>query len=88
MMTIAKIGRWGASLAVKIPLDVVDATGVDSGEDVEVEVQNGNILIRRSAALGRARADALAAMEEILAEREKHSLGELTVRMLIDEGRM
>jgi len=42
-------------------------------------------LIRRPAA--RARAAAVAAAEEIIAERRRHPLGEVTIRELVNDGR-
>ena len=86
-MTIAKIGKWGAALAVRVPLEVVNETGLTIGEGVEIEAVDGNILIRRSGEKRRLRADALAAMADILAESRNRSLGEHTIRDLIDEGR-
>ena len=86
-MTIAKIGKWGGALAVRVPLEVVNETGLTIGEGVEIEAVDGNILIRRSGEKRRLRADALAAMADILAESRNRSLGEHTIRNLIDEGR-
>jgi antitoxin MazE len=79
------VGRWGKNLAVRVPLDIAVTTGLRDGERVEVEVQDGDILIRRPAA--HTRADALAAAEEIIGEGLDHSLDDLTIRDLIDEGR-
>lgn len=86
-MTAVKVGRWGASLAVRIPAELAEATGVDAGEDVELEIRDGDIVIRRSAAQRNARAAARKAMAEMLAERGSHSLGGLSIRELIEEGR-
>jgi antitoxin component of MazEF toxin-antitoxin module len=68
-----------------VPLDIAVTTGLRDGERVELEVQDGDILIRRPAA--HMRADALAAAEEIIGEGLDHSLGDVTIRDLIDEGR-
>jgi antitoxin component of MazEF toxin-antitoxin module len=68
-----------------VPLDIAATTGLRDGERVEVEVQDGDILIRRPAA--HMRADALAAAEEIIGEGLDHPLGDVTIRDLIDEGR-
>ena len=86
-MTITKIGRWGGALAVRVPLEVVRESGLTIGEGVEIEAVDGDILIRRSGERRRRRADALAAMTDILTESRSRSLGEHTIRDLIDEGR-
>jgi len=86
-MAMARFGRWGANLAVRIPLEIVEATGLSAGECVSLEVRDGDIVIHRNQAKARARADALTAVEEIVAERGKHSLGGQSIRELIDEGR-
>ena len=86
-MTVAKVGRWGSSLAVRIPMEVASVAGLDVGEDVEVEALGGDIVIRRTQARRVARADALAAMAEILVNRPGHTLGDVTVRELIEDGR-
>ena len=79
------VGRWGKNLAIRVPFEIAKATGLSDGERVEVETRDGDILIRRPAA--RVRADAEAAAEEILRERVRHTLGEISIRDLIDEGR-
>ena len=47
-MPQAIVGRWGRSLAVRIPGEVADAAGIDGGERVEVEARDGDIVIRRA----------------------------------------
>ena len=86
-MTMAKVGRWRANLAVRVPLDIAAAMGLTAGEGVEIEARDGEIVIRRSEAIHRRRAKALAAVAEILAERHKHSLAGLNIRDLIEDGR-
>jgi antitoxin component of MazEF toxin-antitoxin module len=86
-MTSAKIGKWGANLALRVPLDIVRATGLQAGEGVVLEVRDGDIVVRRMQARAVARAEALAAAAEILSERKKHPLGGVDIRELIDEGR-
>jgi hypothetical protein len=54
---------------------------------VEIEARDGDIIIRRSAAHVRARIEAEAAADEIIAESRRHSLGGVSVRELLDEGR-
>ena len=84
-MSVAIVGKWGRNLAVRLPRDAVKATGLVNGQRVEVEARDGEIVIRR--ALAEEEAAALRAAEEILREGEKHSLGSLSIRELIDEGR-
>lgn len=84
-MARATIGRWGKNLAIRVPLVIAQAAGLSDGERVEVEEHDGDILIRRPAA--HARADAEAAAEEIIAESRHHSLGDVAVRDLIEDGR-
>jgi antitoxin MazE len=79
------VGRWGKNLAVRVPFDIAETTGLRDGERVEVEAHDGDIVIRRPAA--HARADAQAAAEEIISESCSHSLSDVTIRELIDEGR-
>ena len=86
-MSVAKVGKWGSNLAVRIPLEVAAATGLTAGEGVEIEARDSEIVIRRADDARRARVEALAAMEEILAERGRYSLAGLDIRELIDEGR-
>jgi antitoxin MazE len=84
-MAQAILGRWGRNLAVRLPLEVVKAAGLRTGERVEVEARGSDIVIRKVDA--DAIADAQAAAEEILRERKHHSLGGISIRELIDEGR-
>lgn len=81
------VGKWGKSLAVRVPLDVARATGLRDGEAVEIEEVDGNIVIRRSGAKEAARLDALAAMEELMTLAKGHTLGGISIRELRDEGR-
>ena len=48
-MSQAVVGRWGKSLAVRIPSDVADAAGIAEGERVEIETHDAEIVIRRAA---------------------------------------
>ncbi|MGO4127665.1 AbrB/MazE/SpoVT family DNA-binding domain-containing protein [Inquilinus sp. YAF38] len=84
-MARATVGKWGWNLAIRVPHDVAKATGLSDGERVEIEAHDGDILIRRPAA--HALADAEAAAEEIIAESGHHSLGDATIRELIEDGR-
>lgn len=84
-MSQAIIGKWGKNLAVRLPVEVARAAGLVDGERVQIEARDGDIVIRRPAA--QARADALAAAEEIIGDRDRPSLGDISIRTLLDEGR-
>ena len=75
------------SLAIRVPLDVARSAGLSDGEAVEIETVDGEIHIRRSAANSAAQADALVAMREITAAAKGRTLGGISIRELIDEGR-
>jgi antitoxin component of MazEF toxin-antitoxin module len=79
------VGKWGKNLAVRIPLEIAKATQLSDGKQVEIETRDGDIVIRRP--VDRARADAQLAAEEILSERKRHSLGKISIRALVEEGR-
>ena len=55
------------------------------GNRVEIEARGGDMVIRRPDAC--AAAEAQAAAEEIIEESRSHSLGDITIRELLDEGR-
>jgi len=84
-MSQVTVGRWGKNLAVRVPLEIAKSSGLSEGERVQIEAHDGDIVIRRPAA--RARADAEAAAEEIIGESRSYSLGRITIRQLIEEGR-
>jgi antitoxin MazE len=46
-MPHATVGRWGKSLAVRVPGDVAHAAGLREGERVVIEAADGDIVIRR-----------------------------------------
>jgi antitoxin MazE len=81
------VGRWGKNLAIRVPSEVARIAGLRDGEEVEVEIQDRDILIHRRAAHARARDEAEAAAGEITAESGYYSLGTLSIRELLDEGR-
>ena len=85
-MTQARIGKWGANLAVRIPFELAAATGLGKGQQVEIEIEDGDLIIRKSQARKATRDDARAAIAEILVDRRRHSLGELPIRDLIEAG--
>jgi antitoxin component of MazEF toxin-antitoxin module len=84
-MSRAKVGRWGKNLAIRVPVAVAKAAHLNEGEDVEVEMRDHDIVIRRAST--RQRADAMKAMEELLRMRKRNKLRGITIRELIDEGR-
>ena len=86
-MSQATVGRWGKNLAVRIPLSVAKAAGLSDGERVEIDVRDGDLIIRRPEARARARSDAEAAAAEIISERKRYTLGGLSIRALREEGR-
>lgn len=81
------VGKWGKSLAIRVPLDVARAAGLSDGEKVEVEASDGDILIRRDAGRAEGRRVAETAAAEILAAAKQHSLGDISIRDLREEGR-
>ena len=42
------VGKWGKNLAVRLPTEIVRAVGVKSGERLDIEAHNGEIIIRRA----------------------------------------
>jgi antitoxin MazE len=86
-MTKVTVGRWGKSLALRVPLDVVQASGLADGEQVEIELKGGDIVIRRSDAKTEAQARALAALDRLFENSKGVTLGDVTLRELIHEGR-
>ena len=86
-MSHSVVGKWGKNLAIRVPMKVARAAGLTDGEKVEVEAQDGDIVVRRREARARARQDAKAAAEEIIADSRRHSLGGVSIRKLLEDGR-
>lgn len=86
-MSRITVGTWGKSLAVRVPQEIAQATGLVEGEQVDMEIRDGNIVLVRSDAKAEAKARAMAAAEWILENRKGMTLGDVTIRELIDEGR-
>lgn len=84
-MSRAKIGRWGKNLAIRVPVAVAKAAHLNEGENVEVEIRDHDIVIRRADA--HSRADAIKAAEEIRRNRRRIKLRGETIKDLINEGR-
>lgn len=81
------VGKWGKNLAIRVPSEVARALSLSDGEPVEIEAQDGDIVIRRPVARAHARKDAEAAAGEIVAESRQYSLGNVSIRELIEKGR-
>jgi antitoxin MazE len=45
-MAIQTVKRWGNSLAVRIPSNLATAASIIEGQEVDVEVQDGHLLVR------------------------------------------
>jgi antitoxin component of MazEF toxin-antitoxin module len=86
-MTRVVVGRWGNNLAIRVPLEVAKASGLVDGEHVEIELNDGDLMIRRTEARARRRSDAEAAAAEIILERRGYTLGGANIRALREEGR-
>jgi antitoxin MazE len=49
-MSQVTIGKWGRTLAIRLPSDIVKAARLTSGERLNIEMQgDGHIVIRRAA---------------------------------------
>lgn len=88
-MTQAIVGKWGKSLAIRVPLDVARAMGLREGESVEIEESDGELHVRRKTGKidAERRLRALAAVEEMRRDAKNFDMSGLTIRELIDEGR-
>lgn len=86
-MSHSVVGKWGKNLAIRVPMDVARASGLANGETVEIDMHDGDLIVKRVAAHVRARQDAEAAAAEIIADSRHHSLGDVSIRELIEEGR-
>ncbi|HEY2481648.1 MAG TPA: AbrB/MazE/SpoVT family DNA-binding domain-containing protein [Caulobacteraceae bacterium] len=86
-MSRVTVGKWGKNLAIRIPFAVARASGLSDGEQVEIETQDGDLVIHRQAARARKRDEAAAAAAEIIKESRRHSLGDVSMRELLEEGR-
>lgn len=84
-MTKVTIGKWGKSAALRLPSDVLRAADLKVGDQVEVETRDRKIVVgipnehlRKKAAVAAAR---------IIKRSKGQSLGGLSIRDLINEGR-
>ena len=42
------VGKWGKSLAIRLPGEIVKAAGLSNGERLDIETHDGQIVIRRA----------------------------------------
>jgi antitoxin MazE len=49
-MSVATIGRWGRSLAVRIPSELAGRLALFEGASVEVEQRNDELVVRKAKA--------------------------------------
>ena len=47
-MSRVTVGKWGKNLAIRLPSEIVTATGLHSGERLDIETHDGEIIIRRA----------------------------------------
>ena len=86
-MTQGIVEKWDEDLAIRVPFDVVRMSGLSVGEQVEIEANEGDILIRRPAANAPARLDAESAVAEIISESREHSFRDLSIGEVLSAGR-
>lgn len=80
-------GVWGESMALGVLQDAGRAAGLIDGERVEIEAKDGDILIRRVRIPLKGSPEALAAAERLIKNSRGVTLGDVTIRELIEEGR-
>ena len=86
-MTKAVVGKWGKSLAVRVPADVARAVGISDGEPVDIEKIGDTIVIRREGLSAAQRLSGERAAAKIREARKGIRLDGISIRELIDEGR-
>jgi antitoxin MazE len=86
-MSRVRVGKWGKSLAIRVPSDVAQAIGLSDGEQVEIEPIDGELRVRRSGISEDAKLRARKAMAELLELAKGHTLGGISIKDLINEGR-
>ena len=86
-MTHATVEKWGKNLAVRLPLDVVRSTGMQTGEKVDIEVRDGDVVMVIRRPEPNSTADAMAAAEEIIRESENYTLDAAEILDMVKEGR-
>ena len=84
-MSRVTVGKWGKNLAIRVPFEVAETSGLSEGEEVEIEAKDGDLVIHRPAA--RVRADARKAAAEIRKHSRGRSLDGVSIKKLIEDGR-
>jgi antitoxin component of MazEF toxin-antitoxin module len=84
-MSRVTVGKWGKNLAIRVPLEIAETSGLSEGEEVEIEVKDGDLVIHRPVV--HARAEAQKAAEEIRRHARGRSLRGISIRTLINDGR-
>ncbi len=88
-MTRITVGTWSKDMAAGALRDAGRAVGLVEGEQVAIEIKDGEIVIRKLHApvSPEDKARGLAALERIIENSRGVTLGDVTIRELIDEGR-
>ncbi len=86
-MSGSVVEKWGKDFAIRVPADVARTIGLSDGEMIEVEAQDGDLIIRRRALHAFVGHDAPAAAAEIIADSHRHSLPGVSIQTLLDKGR-
>lgn len=88
-MTRITVGTWGTDMASGVLQDVGREAGLVDGDQVDIEIQDGDIVIsKRLPALSQEQqARALAALGRIIERSKTVTLGDVTIQELIEEGR-
>jgi antitoxin component of MazEF toxin-antitoxin module len=82
------VGTWGEGMASGVLRDAGRAVGLVDGERVEVEGKDGDLIIRRARKTPlKGSPEALAAAEKLIENSRGVTLGDVTIRELIEEGR-
>jgi antitoxin component of MazEF toxin-antitoxin module len=84
-MSRVTVGKWGKNLAIRVPFELAETSGLSEGEEVEIESKDGDLVIHRPTV--RARADALKAAAEIRKHAKGRSLGGVSIKNLLNDGR-
>ncbi len=80
-MAKVTVGKWGKNVALRMPAEILKATGLKIGEEVEIKVQDRKIVVSRPDELTRAEVDA--AVKRIIRRSRGHTLGGISIRELI-----
>lgn len=82
------VGTWGEAMASGGLRDAGRAAGLVDGERVEIEAKDGDIVIRRARKIPvKGSPEAMAAAEALIENGRGVTLGDVTIRELIEEGR-